>query len=108
VKRLRTMMSAHVGVIRDGDGLAEAVRSFATLEREATSIAVCNMATAALLVAASAWNRRESRGAHFRSDHPADVPALARRTMTTLSATREVADSLTERPLPRTAQPIIA
>jgi L-aspartate oxidase len=107
-KRLRTMMSAHVGVIRDGDGLAEAVRSFATLEREATSIAVCNMATAALLVAASAWNRRESRGAHFRSDHPADVPALARRTMTTLSATREVADSLTERPLPRTAQPIIA
>jgi L-aspartate oxidase len=108
VKRLRTMMSAHVGVIRDGDGLAEAVRSFATLEREATSIAICNMATAALLVAASAWNRRESRGAHFRSDHPADVPALARRTMTTLSATREVADSLTERPLPRTAQPIIA
>ncbi|MGY4368403.1 L-aspartate oxidase [Bradyrhizobium sp. LB1.3] len=108
VKRLRTMMSAHVGVIRDGDGLAEAVRSFATLEREATSIAVCNMATAALLVAASAWNRRESRGAHFRSDHPADVPALARRTMTTLSATRELSDSLTERPTPRTAQPIIA
>jgi L-aspartate oxidase len=108
VKRLRTMMSAHVGVIRDGDGLAEAVRSFAALEREATSIAVRNMAAAALLVAASAWNRRESRGAHFRSDHSADVPTLAQRTMTTLKAAREIADGLTERPTPRTAQPMIA
>ncbi|MCK1266574.1 FAD-binding protein, partial [Bradyrhizobium sp. 84] len=108
VKRLRMLMSAHVGVIRDGYGLADAVRSFAALEREATSIAVRNMATAALLVAASAWNRRESRGAHFRSDHAADVPALAQRTMTTLAAVREVADSLSERPTPRTAQPMIA
>jgi L-aspartate oxidase len=108
VKRLRTLMSAQVGVIRDGDGLAEAVGSFAALEREATSIAVRNMATAALLVAASAWNRRESRGAHFRIDHPVDVPALSQRTMTTLAAAREVAENLTERPMPRTAQPMIA
>ncbi|MET4218834.1 L-aspartate oxidase [Bradyrhizobium sp. LB14.3] len=108
VKRLRTLMSAHVGVIRDGDGLAEAVRSFAAFEREATSIAVRNMATAALLVAASAWSRCESRGAHFRSDHSADVPALAQRTMTTLTAVREFADGLTERPTPRAAQPMIA
>ncbi|MCK1385694.1 L-aspartate oxidase [Bradyrhizobium sp. 21] len=108
VKRLRTTMGAHVGVIRDGDGLAEAVRSFAALEREATSIAVRNIATSALLVAASAWNRRESRGAHFRSDHTADVPALAQRTMTMLTAAREVAESLSDRPLPRTAQPMIA
>ncbi|MCK1418098.1 MULTISPECIES: L-aspartate oxidase [unclassified Bradyrhizobium] len=108
VKRLRMLMSTHVGVIRNGDGLADAVRSFAALEREATSIAVRNMATAALLVAASAWNRRESRGAHFRSDHAADVPALAQRTMTTLAAVREVADSLSERLTPRTAEPMIA
>jgi L-aspartate oxidase len=108
VKRLRMLMSTHVGVIRNGDGLADAVRSFAALEQEATSIAVRNMATAALLVAASAWNRRESRGAHFRSDHAADVPALAQRTMTTLAAVREIADSLSERPTPRTAQPMIA
>jgi len=108
VKRLRMLMSTHVGVIRNGDGLADAVRSFAALEREATSIAVRNMATAALLVAASAWNRCESRGAHFRSDHAADVPALAQRTMMTLAAVREIADSLSERPTPRTAQPMIA
>lgn len=108
VKRLRTLMSAHVGVIRDGDGLAEAVRGFAALEREAASIAVRNMATTALLVAASAWARRESRGAHFRSDHSADVPALARRTMTTLTAAHEIAEGLGERPLPRSAQSMIA
>ncbi|OKO83182.1 L-aspartate oxidase [Bradyrhizobium sp. NAS80.1] len=108
VKRLRAMMSAHVGVIRDGDGLAEAVRSFAALERETASIAVRNMATSALLVAAAGWIRCESRGAHFRSDHPADVPALARRTTTTLAAARDVAESLRVRPRPRTAQSMIA
>lgn len=108
VKRLRAMMSAQVGVIREGDRLAEAVRSFAALEREATSIALRNIATSALLVAAAAWSRRESRGAHFRVDHPADVPALAQRTMTTLTRAREVAESLTARALPRIAQPMIA
>jgi len=106
VQRLRTMMSAHVGVVRDGDGLTEAVQHFAALEREATSIALHNMAISALLVAASAWSRPESRGAHFRADHPAEIPALARRTMTTLAAAREIAAGLS--PLPRVAKPMIA
>ncbi|SFH98053.1 L-aspartate oxidase [Bradyrhizobium sp. Gha] len=108
VKRLRTMMSANVGVIRDGDGLAEAVRSMAALEHSANSVAVRNMATAALLVATAAWSRRESRGAHFRSDHPADVPALAQRTMTTLAAARAIADGLADPSTPRLAQSMIA
>jgi L-aspartate oxidase len=108
VKRLRAIMSARVGVIRHSDGLADAVRDFGSLERETGCIALRNMATTALLVAAAAWTRRESRGAHFRSDHPADVPALAQRTMTTLAAAREVAESLAEHPLPRIAQPMIA
>lgn len=105
VQRLRAMMSAHVGVVREGDGLTEAVHHFAALEREATSITLRNMATSALLVAASAWSRRESRGAHFRSDHPTEIPALAQRTMTSLAAAREIAESLS--PLPRT-RPMIA
>ena len=107
VKQLRAMMSTNVGVIRDADGLADAVKNFAALERTAANITVRNMATAALLVAATAWSRRESRGAHFRSDHPAELPALAQRTMTTLTAAREVAGSLSDR-LPRLAQPMIA
>ena len=86
---LRAMMTSHVGVIRDGDRLAEAVRSFAAIERDTGNIALRNMATTALLVAASAWARRESRGAHYRIDYPAEKPALAHRTMTTLAAARE-------------------
>src|SRR4051812_27851221 len=74
MNRLRTTMSTHVGVIRDAEGIADAVRSFAALEHEATSLALRNMAAAALLVAAAAWSRSESRGGHFRSDHPTDVP----------------------------------
>ena len=105
---LRNMMTSHVGVIRDGDGLAEAVRSFAAIERDTGNIALRNMATTALLVAASAWTRRESRGAHYRIDFPVEKPALAHRTMTTLAAAREIAASLGELEPIRSAQPMIA
>jgi L-aspartate oxidase len=94
---LRAMMTSHVGVIRDDAQLAEAVRSFAAIERDTGNIALRNMATTALLVAASAWTRRESRGAHYRADYPDEKPALAHRTVTTLAAAREVASSLTAR-----------
>ena len=105
---LRAMMTSHVGVIRDGDHLAEAVGAFARLEREAGSAALANMAASALLVAASAWTRRESRGAHYRSDCPAETQALAHRTMTTLAKARAIAESLTDRAPARDAQPMMA
>jgi L-aspartate oxidase len=105
---LRTMMTSHVGVIRNGDRLAEAVRSFADIERDTGNIALRNMATTALLVAASAWARRESRGAHFRLDHPSEKPALAHRTLTTLAAARDLAASLSDRARIRSAQPVNA
>jgi L-aspartate oxidase len=105
---LRAMMTSHVGVIRDGDRLAEAVRSVAAIERDTGNIALRNMATTALLVAASAWARRESRGAHTRIDYPAENTALAHRTMTTLAAVRDIAASLSRRAVERPAQPMIA
>ncbi|MGA7806651.1 FAD-binding protein, partial [Bradyrhizobium sp.] len=108
VKNLRAMMSSHVGVVRDADHLAEAVRSFADLAWSAGNIALRNMATTALLVAASAWTRRESRGAHVRSDHPAENPALAHRTLTSLTEARHLADTLADRAARRSAQPMIA
>ena len=107
-QNLRTMMTSHVGVIRDGDRLAEAVRTFAAIERDTGNIALRNMATAALLVATSAWSRRESRGAHYRLDHPVEKTALAHRTMMTLAAARDIAASLSEPAPLRAAQPIIA
>jgi L-aspartate oxidase len=66
------------------------------------------MATTALLVAASAWARRESRGAHYRIDYPIEKPALAQRTMTTLLAARDIAASLCEPAPARSPHPIIA
>jgi L-aspartate oxidase len=105
---LRAMMTSHVGVARDGAQLAEAVRWFATIEQECGNIALRNMATTALLVASSAWARRESRGAHYRIDDPVEKPALAHRTMTTLAAARQIAGSLAERASPRAPQPITA
>ncbi len=107
VKNLRAMMSANVGVVRDGEGLAEAVRHFAALERDAASTTLRNMATSALLVAASAWSRGESRGAHFRADHPTEELRLAHRTRTTLKEALEVAETL-ETANPRTAQSLSA
>jgi L-aspartate oxidase len=106
-ENLRAMMSSHVGVIRNSEGLAEAVRAFAALERNTGNIALRNMATTALLVAASAFMRRESRGAHFRSDYPTEKKAFAHRTMTTLSEAREIAERLREC-AHQAAQPIMA
>ena len=91
------MMTSHVGVIRDGEHLGEAVRTFAWLDRDAGNIALRNMATSALLVAASAWARQESRGAQYRIDYPAERPELKHRTGTTLAAAREIAASLADR-----------
>jgi L-aspartate oxidase len=103
-KSLRAMMSSHVGVIRQGDRLTEGVRAFAAIERHTAKITLRNMATTALLVTASAWARRESRGAHYRIDYPTERPTLAHRTMTTLVAAREIAASLSERAPARTVE----
>ena len=78
------------------------------LERDAGSIALRNMATSALLVAASAWARRESRGAQYRTDYPAERPELGHRTITTLAAARQIAASLAEHAAMRAPQPISA
>jgi len=91
VRELRAIMSRHVGVIRNRDGLASALARISRIEREAQSPSLRNMATAALLVAAAAFARRESRGAHERSDYPRPDPALARRTFLTLAKARAIA-----------------
>jgi L-aspartate oxidase len=92
---LRQLMASHAGVVRDGDDLADAIRTLAMMETSVGNIALRNMATTALIVATAAWSRRESRGSHFRSDYPAEN-AVAKRTMTTLAEARDVARSLAE------------
>jgi L-aspartate oxidase len=89
---LRQIMTRHVGVIRDAEGLARALADIARIERTATSRALRNMATAALLIAAAAWKRQESRGGHYRSDYPQPDPAQANRTFITLGGARKIAE----------------
>jgi L-aspartate oxidase len=68
------------------------------IEQTTGNFALRNMATTALMVAASAWARRESRGAHERSDYPAENPTQKHRTMTTLDEARSIAASMTDAP----------
>jgi L-aspartate oxidase len=88
---VRRLMSEHVGVIRDRDGLRRALAALIGIERGGATPSLRRMATAALLIAAAAWRRTESRGAHVRSDFPNADAAQARRTFLTLDESRAIA-----------------
>lgn len=100
VERVRDLMAADVGVVRDGAGLTRAVETLETLERAARSTRLGDVLLAARLIATAALLRRESRGGHFRSDHPTADPTWARRTFLTLD------EAGTIRPLVRTEAPV--
>jgi L-aspartate oxidase len=89
---LRALMSRHVGVVRNAEGLAAAINAIARIEREADTQALRNMAVAALLVATAAWRRHESRGAHYRDDFPRSDPKQAHRISGTLADARAIAE----------------
>ena len=76
VTQLREILWDKVGIIREQAALAEAVRQLEELsiEEPVPLDRQCqearNMLTIARLIAASALARRESRGAHYRTDMP--------------------------------------
>lgn len=84
-------MSAEVGVVRNCAGLAHALHEIAALVRDARSAATRDMGVAALLIAAAAFRRTESRGGHFRSDFPQPDPNQAQRSFITLAEAFDVA-----------------
>jgi L-aspartate oxidase len=84
-QRLRDAMARDAGIERDADGLRRALGTIAAVERAGHGEpALLNMTVAAKLVAAAALLRRESRGAHFRSDFP-QTDTIAKRTFITLA-----------------------
>jgi len=95
IEELRDAMAAHVGVIRDGAGLARALTTILRLSSRAQDMETHNMLTAALLIASAAHARRESRGAHFRSDFPRAEAALAHRSRLTFAQAHDIAQQAT-------------
>ena len=91
IHALRQTMSDHVGVIRDGAGLRTALSELAAYRRETDDPAVHAMLDSALLITAAAFQRRESRGGHWRSDFPEASDAFAHRTFLTLNDAKKIA-----------------
>jgi L-aspartate oxidase len=86
---LRSLMWESAGLVRTADGLRRALGRIEALEREtpAGAAETRSLLTAARLVASAALARPESRGAHFRADHPAADPAWRRRLVLTRGGT---------------------
>jgi fumarate reductase flavoprotein subunit len=86
-RELREVMWEDAGLVRDGDSLGRALAAIDRIEAGLDSIGVAgdpalntawqdwlsmrNQTVAARLIARSALARGESRGAHYRRDHPA-------------------------------------
>jgi L-aspartate oxidase len=76
IREVQQLMWSSVGIVRSRQGLAEAERDLqAAAERlplpfSRRNCEARNIHTAALLITRSAIARRESRGAHYRTDYP--------------------------------------
>jgi L-aspartate oxidase len=83
---LRNLMYANVGLVRNEFGLREALSRIEALEAAFPHAAneLRNLLVVGRLIAEAALARKESRGSHYRSDYPAAVDALAKRSFTRL------------------------
>jgi succinate dehydrogenase/fumarate reductase flavoprotein subunit len=91
-QQLREVMWEHVGLIRHASGLKAALRDIEEIGQRVPAVLVPggtsynlawqdwmnlqNQVAAAWLIARSALEREESRGSHFRRDHPVPIDLL--------------------------------
>lgn len=76
-KEIAALMSIHAGIIRNEKGLEEGLQKLDALEKqlpddtyEYYTLISRNLIEVARLIIRSALYRRESRGGHYREDHP--------------------------------------
>ncbi|KAB2701198.1 L-aspartate oxidase [Ochrobactrum sp. Kaboul] len=98
---VRRIVSSHLGLLRDEEGLRSAITTLLPLAETDDAAAV------ALVAAVAAFERRESRGSHARTDHPQKHAEAKRRFHTFETAfalARDIAapERLLQR-IPRTA-----
>ncbi len=88
-ERIRRLAWRKCGIIRSGDHLAAACdrlhsdRLASNPNAGLADFCLRNIHTVALLIARAALARRESRGAHFRTDHPEKQPAFEKHSVIT-------------------------
>jgi len=82
IEEVRSTLWNDVGIVRDARGLRSAIATFDRIAAEAEPGSsevppgpIANAALTASLIARAALRRTESRGAHFRSDHPRTLPS---------------------------------
>ena len=91
--RLNALMQRAMGIERDEESLSEALSELEKMETEAALVsdagseppyegeALINSLMLARALVMSARERRESRGAHQRSDHPGESDVFLKRTV---------------------------
>lgn len=70
IEPLRPVMQGNVGVLRDAEGMKDAVATIRAMLDRPKTLATRNALVAAEMIAASALMRKESRGGHARTDFP--------------------------------------
>jgi L-aspartate oxidase len=100
IATVRTIVSTHLGVLRDGKGLRAALSALLPLMDAARPTA--QPAAVALLMAVFATQRTETRGSHARVDFPKRLKQARRQRMTLADAV-EAAHALTSEPVLRSA-----
>ncbi|WP_102868387.1 L-aspartate oxidase [Pseudovibrio exalbescens] len=103
VELVRRVMTQHVGVERNAEGLTMAIALLNKAEEKCHRSSIRNMVVAAKIISGSALMREESRGGHFRSDFPEKSKVWERRSFVKYNQIQTLANDAMESDIGRAA-----